>query len=125
MPPVAVAVTDPLFWPQLADVLLVFIVMITGCVMIFVALVLQLFASVTVTVYVPATNPVLFCVVIPLLHKYCNGAVPPLTVRVILPLPPLHNGFIPVILLIIAPVWFTTLPLAVAVQPLPSVTVTV
>ena len=100
--------------------------MITGCVMIFVALVLQLLASVTVTVYVPATNPVMFCVVIPLLHKYCIGAVPPLNVSVVLPvLPPLHNGLTPVIVLITAPFWFTIVPAEVVVQPLASVTVTV
>ena len=94
--------------------------------MIFVALVLQLLASVTVTVYVPATNPAMFWVVIPVLHKYCMGAVPPLNVSVILPvLPPLHNGLIPVIVLITDPFWFTILPTELAVQPLPSVTVTV
>ena len=52
--------------------------------------------------------------------------MPPLIVSVILPvLPPLHSGLIPVMLLITAPLWFTILPVAVAVQPLPSLTVTV
>ena len=126
MPPVAVTLTEPLFCPQLAEVLPVIIVITLGCVMIFVALVLQLFASVTVTVYVPATKPDMFWVVIPLLHKYCIGDVPPLIVSVILPVvPPLHNGLIPTIVLITAPVWFTILPVEVAVQPLASVTVTV
>jgi hypothetical protein len=33
-------------------------------------------ASVIVTLYVPAFRPVLFCVVLPLVHKKLNGAVP-------------------------------------------------
>jgi hypothetical protein len=126
VPPVAVALTEPLFCPQLAEVLLVVNVISDGCVIIFVALVLQLLASVTVTVYVPAAKPPMFWVVRPLLHKYVMGAVPPLIVSVILPvLPPLHKGLIPTMVLITAPFWFTILPLELMVHPLPSVTVTV
>ena len=37
----------------------------------------QRFASVTVTVYVPATKPVIFCVVEPSDHAYVYGPFPP------------------------------------------------
>ena len=46
----------------------------------------QLLTSVTVKVYGPAGTEGLFKVVMPLLHKYCNGAVPPVTVALVLPL---------------------------------------
>jgi hypothetical protein len=42
----------------------------------------QPFASVTVTVYVPAALTVMFDVLAPLFHEYPNGGVPLLTVAV-------------------------------------------
>lgn len=46
----------------------------------------QLLASVTVKVYGPAGTDGLFKLDVPLLHKYCKGAVPPATVALVLPL---------------------------------------
>ena len=46
---------------------------------------------VTVTVYVPADNPVMVAPVAPLLQLYVHGSSPAVSVEVILPsLPPLH-----------------------------------
>jgi hypothetical protein len=56
-----------------------------GCVITTEAVVEQLLASVTVTVYVPAARPVLSSVVTPLPQLYEYGAVPPDAVRLAAP----------------------------------------
>ena len=59
-------------------------------------------------------------------HKYVNVFVPPLViVTVAVPVDePAHNGFVPVALGVQVKVCAPTVPLAVAVQVLASVTVT-
>lgn len=65
-----------------------------GCVIETDAVLIHPFASVTVTVYVPFESPDKFCVVAPLFHAYVNGAVPPVTVNVTVPLlPPKQETF--------------------------------
>ena len=70
-----------------------------GCIIVTVVVAVHPFASVTVTVYAPAANPVGSSSVVLLLHAYVYGAVPPVTVRFIEPvLLPLHNTFTCVVL---------------------------
>ena len=57
-----------------------------GCVIVAPDVVVQLLASVIVTLYAPGANPLISLVVAPLLHKYVYGAVPLLTVKTIDPL---------------------------------------
>lgn len=53
------------------------------------------FTSVAVTVYEPAARLVAVGVVCPLLHRYWNGAVPPVTFIVAVPLfPPKQDTFV-------------------------------
>ena len=59
-----------------------------GAVTVALVVVLQLFASVTVTVYVPAIKLLMSCDAALLLHAYVYGAAPPLTVKSIDPFPP-------------------------------------
>jgi hypothetical protein len=59
-----------------------------GCVIVTNLVAVQPFASVTVTLYVPATRPVRSCVVAPFDQAYAYGAVPPVTVRSIDPVAP-------------------------------------
>jgi hypothetical protein len=82
-----------------------------GCVMVTVALATQEFASVTVTVYDPATSAVPVAPVPPLGdHAYVYGEVPPAGVTVALPLlPPKQVTFtVAVMLAVMAPVEVTT-----------------
>jgi hypothetical protein len=61
VPPVPAAVADPFAPPKQDTLVLVLIVTdtaVAGCVITAVAVLVQLFASVTVTVYVPAARPV-------------------------------------------------------------------
>ena len=56
---------------------------------------IQLFASVTVYVYVPAVKLVAVWVVLPVDHKYAYGGVPPVTETCMVPLfPPLHDTLV-------------------------------
>ena len=56
----------------------------------------QLLVSVTVTEYVPATNPEIELVVAPVDHKYVNTPLPPEAVTLAVPLAsPKHNGSVP------------------------------
>ena len=96
-----------------------------GCVIVAEAVLVQLLASVTVTVYVPAARPVRSCVVMPPVQKYVYGETPPLTVRSMEPVEePLHNTFTCVVLKAKAG-GCVIVTAVVAVQPLLSVTVTV
>ncbi len=97
VPPVAVTVAEPLF-PPLQVMLFcpeIKAVKAVGCVIVTLVVRVQPFASVTVTVYVPAVNPVAVAAVCPPVQAYVYGAVPPLAVTVAAPvLAPLHNTFI-------------------------------
>jgi hypothetical protein len=105
VPPVAVTVTDPLLWLHVAGCAVTLELMAEGCVITCVILAWHKFASVTVSVYVPTPKVVTFWVVLPLLHKYCTGDKPPVTVTLIVPLlPPLQLTFTAVTLLITGPV---------------------
>ena len=97
-----------------------------GCVTVDTFTVEQPTFEVTVTVYVPAGNPVRSCVVAPFDHIYVYGPPPPPdTDMSIAPVEaPLHNTFV-IDLLILGPLEFDTVAEAVAVQPFASVTVTV
>ena len=67
-----------------------------GCVIVTVLETGTRLESVTVTVYVPAHNPVIFCVVADVLQRKVNGGVPPKRFAVADPLHcPLHKGPIP------------------------------
>ena len=88
---------DPLFPPlhdTLVEVELKTIAL--GCVIVALACAVHPFASVTVTLYVPAGKPVKSSPVDPLLHTQLYAAVPPLTVKLIDPVEaPLHDTFVP------------------------------
>ena len=86
----------------------------------------QLFASVTVTVYVPAVRPVAVALVPPDgAHEYVNGPVPPVIVTVADPFPPpLHDTLVTDPMEGVPPAALETVTDAVAVQPFASVTVT-
>ena len=69
MPPATVVFTDPLVPPkQLTDVVTPDKFKAVGCVIVYAFDTVQLFASVTVTVYVPAETFVKSCVTALLLH---------------------------------------------------------
>ena len=57
-----------------------------GCEMVAKLFLEQPLASVAVTVYVAAHNPVTAAVFIPLLHEYVYGAVPPVATALAIPL---------------------------------------
>ena len=61
---------------------------VAGCVIVCEAVAVQLLASVTVTLYVPAPRPVRFSVAAPFDHRYVSAPVPPVTVRLIAPVEP-------------------------------------
>ena len=122
--PFAVRFIAPLFSPHLAFVTADEIVIAEEPVTVMDEVAVQLLALVTVTLYVPAARPVLFCVVRPLLQAKVYGAFAPLGVRFIAPL------FNPQLVLVTAEEIVTaeepvTVMEAVAVQLLALVTVTV
>ncbi len=64
--------------------------------MVVLACAVQPFASVTTTLYVPATRFCGSCNVEVFDHRYAYGAVPPAGVKLMLPVDaPLHNTFVP------------------------------
>ena len=70
MPPVPLAVADPSIKPlQLMLLLTILAVTEAGAVIVKLDVVVQLFASDTVTVYVPAATPVMLAVAAALLHR--------------------------------------------------------
>jgi hypothetical protein len=68
-PPTAVAVAEPLLPPQLAEVTLVVKVTEGGLATVHVALLVQPFASVIVTLYVPDGIPTIAAVVAPVFQR--------------------------------------------------------
>lgn len=98
---------------------------IDGCDMVAVAVAVQLFESVTVTVYVPAATFEMFALVpSPPLHEYVYDVVPPVAVALNVPvLVPLHVAAVAVADADNADGWFIV-AVAVAIHPLLSVTVT-
>jgi hypothetical protein len=83
-------------------------------------------ASVTVTLYIPATRFVAVAVVCPLFQRYVYGDVPPVTTTVAFPLfAPKHKGLLKVLMLAEGPAILPIVTGAVIVQKLRSVTVTV
>jgi hypothetical protein len=56
-----------------------------GAISIKLAVPVQLFASETVTVYIPAMRPVKSSVIAPFDHKYVYGKTPPVTLKSIAP----------------------------------------
>ena len=96
-----------------------------GCVIVFEEVAVQRLASVTVTTYVPAESPVLFCVVMALPQLKPYAPVPPVTVNVIAPLfPALQLTLVSVVEILIAE-GCVIVVVAIAEQLLLSVTVTV
>ena len=90
---------------------------------VYVLVVLQLFASVIVTVYVPAPIEDKSSVVAPLLHAYLYAGVPPLIVWLIEPfVNPLHVTLVNTLVTAIVS-GCDIVSEIVAVQPLKSVTV--
>lgn len=91
------------------------------------AVVMQPFASVTVTVYDPAISAVAVAPVPPAgAHEYEYGAVPPEAVTVAEPLlPPKQRMFAELVIVAPGPPVFATFAVAVVVHPLASVIVTV
>src|SRR6188474_327265 len=96
-----------------------------GCATVALAVCVQPLASVMVTLYVPAPRPLMSSVVAPLLHTKVYGAVPPLTVRSTDPLLVAHAaasvGTAPATRVLPG---CATVALAVCVQPLAAVIVT-
>ena len=65
-----------------------------GCVIVTLVVAVQPFTSVTVTVYVPATKFCGSCTVEPFDQAYVYGDVPPVGVKLMLPVfAPWHNTF--------------------------------
>jgi hypothetical protein len=125
-PPEGVTVAVPFGLPQVEGVVVVDAATGVGCVIVYVRVMVQPFASVTVTVYVPAARPVAEEPVPPLgAHEYVYGAVPPEATTVAEPVvPPLQSTFTcePVVASAGGCVMLNVL---VVVQPFASVTVTV
>ncbi len=92
--------------------------------MVVVAVAVQPLASVAVTVYVPAAKDEIVVPVPPVLQAKVMAPVPPAPDAVADPVPPLHEGCVGVTLTVTA-VGCVTTAVAVAVQPLASVAVTV
>ena len=97
-----------------------------GWVIVTLSVTVHPFASVTTTVYVPDAIFVKSWLTALLLHKYVYGAVPPLTVKSILPVAfPLHNTFTCVVINAKATAGWVIVTDIVSVQPFVSVTTTV
>ena len=91
-----------------------------------VATAVQPFASVAVTLYVPAAKPVAIAAVWPLFHRYVIMPVPPVPAAVAEPFaPPKQLTFVEALMLTdTAEAGSEIITVAVSVQPLASVTVT-
>ena len=125
VPPVTVTITLPLPAP-LQRMFLTATVADSGSgwLMTTLSSCLQPFPSVMITLYVPPGTFVRFCVVTKFDHRNVYGNVPPFTVNVAEPLfAPAHVTFVAVMPDVIA-VGLFSVTLRLAVQPLPSVTVT-
>ena len=87
---------------------------------------MQPFASVAVTVYVPADKPLFVAPTVPFDHRYVYPAVPPTAATVVEPsLPKLQLTGVLDEIFTCNNAGAVTVPLAEAVHPLPSVIVTV
>ena len=96
VPPVGVKLMLPVFAPWHNTFTWVVDSVNGACGSVIVALMVavQLFASVTTTLYVPAAKLLMSCVSEPLLHKYVYKGVPPVGVKLMLPvLLPKHSTF--------------------------------
>ena len=130
VPPAPVAMACPLL-PPLHDILVCVVVTVstTGWVITAVCVAVQPLASVTVTVQVPAVNPVTVavdCAGAGSFHTYVYADTPPAGVAIACPLlPPLHDMFVGDVLTVSAAAGWVIVTVLVAVQPLLSVTVTV
>jgi len=128
VPPVALAIADPSDKPL--QLMFVFTTELAinaeGSVMVTLDVLVHEFASDTVTVYVPATNPLAVAVVAALLHAKVYGAIPPAPLAVADPLfPPLQLMFVFTTELAVNTVGSVMVTLDVVVQELASDTVTV
>jgi hypothetical protein len=119
-----VKLMEPLFNPQLASVTDEEIDRADEAVTVMELVAVQLLALVTVTLKVPAANPVLFCVVRPLLQAKVYGAFAPLGVKFITPLFSPQLAFVTTEEIVTDVEGFTVMD-DVAVQLLALVTVTV
>ena len=131
MPPAAVAIADPLLFPQAALVLFTLNKIAVGCDRLTVLTAVHPDASVTLTIYIPLKT-VLICwvsavvtAVAPVLQLYVYGPVLPVIETEIFPVPPLQ--FIAELTLNVAPGDGLLLIAATVVleQRFASVTVTV
>ena len=95
-----------------------------GCVAVNDAVSVHPFASVTVTEYVPAVRLLILEFVPELLHEYVYGDTPPPAVTEADPLVPLKHVMCAPVADAVRSVGCVSVTLAVVVQPLPSVTVT-
>ena len=97
--------------------------------MVTVAIAVQLLASVTVTVYIPAVNPVAVaevCCMGMVFNKKVKPPVPPALVTVAVPsFPPLQVTLVELVMVAVIEEDSVIVTLSIAVQPLPSVAVTV
>jgi len=85
----------------------------------------QPFASFTVTVYVAALSAVAVWPVAVLLHEYVNAPVPPLAFATAVPVPVEQSGLVGITELIAGPPELFITAVFVFVQPFASVAVTV
>ena len=127
VPPVATTDAEPFADPQDVATEDVERLIADGSVIVTFCVDAQPLASETFTVYNPAER---FDAVVPVPpagdHEYVNGPVPPITFTDALPLfPPLHETPARTDAEIVGPPIFETAPVAVALHPLASVTVTV
>ena len=117
----------PLLAPHVADVLVGVAVIAVGPAILVLDELTHPFASVTITVYVPAPSPLAVAPDIPPgVQLYVKVPVPPLALAVAVPLlPPLQLTVVVDIPVIVAPPLLLTTDANVLVQPLLSVMVTV
>ena len=128
MPPVAVTVAEPVLIPLHSTFVWAVIEAVNwdGSVITTKVLEIQPFASVAVTLYVPAVRPVAVADAWPLFHKYVIVPVPPVPAAVAEPFePPKQLTFTEAeIVTATALAGCVIVTLAVSVQPFESVTVT-
>ena len=127
VPPVALAVAPPSEKPLQLTLLSTTLAAdnAAGSVIVVDELSVQPFASVTVTLYVPATNPVAVAVVCPLFQLYVYGDVPPVCEAVACPsFNPLQLTLLSVVALDTKAAGSVIVVLELSVQPFASVTVT-
>ena len=128
MPPATLKSIAPLVPPLQAALVTVFVKLkgAAGCVMVVLAVAVQLLASVAVTLYVPAAMLDISSVVAPFDQRKVYGDVPPVGVKLTAPvLCPKQRTFVPMDDKASAAAGCVTVKLAVKVQFWASVIVTV